>query len=220
MLLPQQIRAARAWLNLGQQEVAQEIDVSAQTISDIENERTNPKASIVDRLQSFFEIRGLEFLPDGGIKKANNFVKIYEGDDCYLKLLDDAHKTLREGEEFLKSAADEKRSTKEVIQKTRSMRRDGIKMRALIKNEDTYLLGPLSEYRWMDDTLFTNGDVKIIYGNRVGYLVSWLSTKKIILIEDKHIADEARRHFNYVWEQSLAPDRTTATDSYEETSND
>jgi DNA-binding XRE family transcriptional regulator len=220
MITREQIRAARAWLNLGQQDVAKGIGVSSQTISDIENERTNPKASIVADLQNFFEIKGIEFLEDGGVRKSKNFVKVYEGTDCYMRLLDDAQTVLAHGGEFLKSAADERRSSDEVIQKVNQMRNAGIKMRALVKDGDTYLMGPLQEYRWMEEELFTDGDVKVIYGDRVGYLITWLETPRTIIIQDKTIAEEAKRHFEYIWKRSKKPSETTATNFYEDKSND
>jgi DNA-binding XRE family transcriptional regulator len=220
MISREQVRAARAWLNIGQHDVAEGVGVSSQTISDIENERTNPKASVLADIQSFFEMKGVEFLEDGGIKKSKNFVKVYEGNDCYLKLLDDVHEVLAKGGELLKSAADERRSSKKVIEKTREMRKDGIKMRGLVKSGDTYLMGKLDEYRWMEESLFTDGDVKLIYANRVAYLITWLETPKTIIIQDKTIAEEAKRHFEYVWQRSEKPPETTATAFYEESMND
>ncbi len=220
MITREQIRAARAWLNIGQQDVAAGIGVSSQTISDIENERTNPKASILADLQNFFEMKGIEFLEDGGVRKSKNFVKVYEGTDCYLRLLDDAHEVLAKGGEFLKSAADERRSSKLVIEKLNAMRQDGIAMRGLMRNGDTHLMGPLEEYRWMGDELFTDGDVKVIYGDRVGYLITWLEVPKTIIIQDKTIAEEAKRYFEYVWQRSQQPTETTATTFYTDKADD
>lgn len=215
MLSREQIRAARAWLNLGQHDIAEAINVSAQTISDIENERTNPKASIVDKLQSFFEIRGLEFLADGGIRKAQNLVKIYEGKDCYLQLLDDAHQILKNKKgEICFSGSDETRSPPAVIKKFREMREDGITMRSLIKEGDTFIMGSLDEYRWMNDDLFVESDVKIIFANYVSYLVTWLDTIKVITILDKTIAQENQRTFDFIWKGSDMPTHTTAKEKY------
>lgn len=216
MLSREQIRAARAWLNLGQQEIADAINISGQTISDIENERTNPKAAILEKLQSFFEIRGLEFTSDGGIKKSQNLVKIYEGADCYVRLLDDAHRVLapKKGEIcFL--GADETRSPPHVIKKFREMRIDGIRMRSLIKDGDTYIMGKPDEYKWMNDELFVDSDVKIIFANYVAYLVSWLDTSRVIVILDESIAQENQRTFDYIWKQSQGPTQSTAKETYE-----
>jgi DNA-binding XRE family transcriptional regulator len=216
MLTREQIRAARAWLNLGQQDVADAINVSGQTISDIENERTNPKAAILEKLQSFYEIRGLEFTSDGGIKKSHNLVKIYEGSDCYIRLLDDAHRILANKKgEICFSGSDETRSPPQIIKKFREMRADGIRMRSLIKNGDTFIMGNIDEYRWMDDEIFIDADVKIIFADYVAYLVSWLDTSRVIIIVDPSIAQENKRIFDYIWKNSKTPTHSTAKETYE-----
>lgn len=209
MITPSQIRAARGFLAMGQKEVAEFIGVSPTNISEIEKGAT-PKASTLSALQKLFELKGIEFTSDGGIRPSTNIVQIYEGADCYLRLLEDAHGCLFPGQEFLKSAANERRSSQGVIQKSREMRADNIKMRTLVQNGDTYLMGPLEEYRWMDDALYTDGDVKVIYADRVGYLVTWLNVPRTIIIRDKTIAEEQRRYFEFVWKNSQAPSHSTA----------
>lgn len=211
MISREQIRAARAWLNIGQQDVAKGIGVSSQTISDIENERTNPKASILADLQNFFEIKGIEFLADGGVRKSKNFVKVYEGNSCYIDFLNDAHTLLapNKGEIFF-SGADETRSPDFIIEKFREMRTDGIQMRSLINEHDTYYMGPAEEYRCMSEALFIDTDVKIIYLDRVAWLASWLGTPRVIMIQDAAISQEATRIFEYIWNQSKAPAPSTS----------
>lgn len=214
MITPQQIRAARAFLNLGQQDAAAAVGVSKANISDIENGRGEPKGATLVQLQKFFEMSGVEF-KDGGILPARNIVHIYEGTDCYLRMLDDVHQTLSNGGELLKSAANERRSSEAVIQKTRELRADKIKMRTLVQSGDTYLMGALKEYRWMPPELYIDGDVKVIYGDRVGYLVAWLDTPRTIIIQDKTIAEEQRRYFEFAWQHSETPSESTAPVRFE-----
>jgi len=217
MISASQIRAARGFLNMGQKQIAEVVGVSPTNISEIENGAT-PKASTLDALQKFFELNGIEFTADGGIKPSSNIIQIYEGEDCYLRLLEDAHRVLKKGEELLKSAADERRSSSVVIAKTRVMRADGIHMRTLVRDGDTFLMGKLEEYRWMDNELFTDSDVKVIYSDRVGYLVTWLPVPRTIIIKDKTIAEEQKRYFEFVWKNSRVPDQTTATERFDDES--
>ena len=70
--------------------------------------------------------------------------------------------------------------------------------------------GHVEEYRWLDDGVYVDSDVKVIYGNRVAYLMSWFSTYKIIVIEDSRIAEENKRLFNYIWKKSESPSTNTA----------
>ena len=96
------------------------------------------------------------------------------------------------------------------------MRTQGITMRSLIEHGNTHVMGNLDEYRWMPEGLFVDGDVKAIFADRVGYLVSWANIPKVIVIQDPTIAKEAKRTFNYVWERSNGPDQSTSEIFYED----
>lgn len=216
MIQPNQIRAARNFLNLDQKTVAEASGVSTMNISDIENEKGNPRSSTLQAIQSFFENRGIRFTENGGIEPAQNYVTVYEGKNCYMNFLTDAQEVLAHFKgEILFSGSDEKRSPPEVIEKFRGMRKDDIYMRSLIEKGNTYLMGALNEYRWMPEGLFVHGDVKAIYADRVAYLVSWAETPRVIVIQDKTITEEAKRQFDFVWEQSDLPTESTSDIFYE-----
>ncbi len=216
MMTPEQIRAARALLKWGQNDLASASGVSVPAIANIETERQKPNDQTQRKLLEAFQAEGIEFI-EGGVRRVQKLVKIYEGEDCYLRLLDDAFITLvKDKEEILFSAADDRRSPPEVIEKLRAMRRSGIKMRSLIKDKDTYLTGHASEYRWMDERVFAEGDVKVIFGNTVAYLMTWLSEPRIVAIQDGHIANENRRAFNFLWDISSKPTHSTSPIRYEE----
>lgn len=216
MIEPWQIRSAREALSWSQGQLAKKAGSTQPYISDLEKGRIeNPSAKTLEKIENAFKAEGLYFQPDGiQWRKTNSYT--IEGADCYLQLLDDIHETLaKTDEEWLLSGSDERRCTEEVIQKTRAIRKDDVKMRSLIKDGDTFLMGPREEYRWMPESLFVKGDVKIIYGDRVAYLVSWTKIPRIIVIQDKVIAQENRRIFNFIWDISKNPTKSTATVFYE-----
>lgn len=217
MIRPNQIRAARNFLNLDQKIVAQAVGVSGMNISDIENEKGSPRASTLKSIQTFFEARGIKFTERGGIEPAQNYVTIYEGHNSYIDFLNNAQEQLaRSNGEILFSGADERRSSGAIIEKLGEMRTQNVTMRSLIRHGDTHIMGLLPEYRWMPESLFVEGDVKIIYADRVAYLISWEEAMtRVIEIRDKIIAEEARRHFEFVWTQSEGPDHSTSTVLYE-----
>ncbi len=212
---PEQIRAARALLKWGQGDLARHSDVSITAIAKIETENQRPTDQTLHKLASAFTENGIEFI-DGGVRKARNFITVYEGEDCYLRLLDDAFLALiKTGGEVLFSAADERRSPPQVIEKLRSLRRSGVKMRSLVKDNDTYLMGDLHEYRWIDEKLFVDGDVKVIFENTVAYFMSWLGIPRVVIIQDKVIAHENRRIFDFLWNISAKPTHTTSDVFYQ-----
>lgn len=216
MIQPWQIRSAREALSWSQGQLAKKAGSTQPYISDLEKGRIeNPSVKTIEAIENAFKTEGLYFQPDGiQWRKTNSY--IIEGSDCYLRLLDDIHETLGETKsEWLLSASDDSRCNEEVIVKTKAIRASGITMRSLIKNNDTFLLGPPSEYRWMPDSLFAEGDVKIIYADRVAYLVTWTKIPRVIVIQDKVIAEENRRIFDFIWNMSDKPAKSTAPIRYE-----
>lgn len=212
MITSSQIRAARSFLNIDQQVVASAVGVSKANISDIENEKVTPKASTLDGIQKFFEARGIEFRHEG-ILPASKVVQVFEGNDAYLQLLDDVARHAKG--ELLKSGVDERKSSAAVIEKNRQLRAQGICMRNLIEPDNTHLMGAIEEYRHMPERLFSGGDVKLIYGTRVAYMMVWTDIPKAIIVNDKTIATEQARLFEYVWDQSTLATETTASERYE-----
>jgi hypothetical protein len=102
-----------------------------------------------------------------------------------------------------------------VIEKNRALRAQGIRMRNLVAPDNTHLMGTLEEYRHMPASLFSGGDVKLIYGTRVAYLMVWTGIPKAIVVNDRTIATEQAKLFDYVWEQSAPATQSTAPERYE-----
>lgn len=65
MVNAEQIRAARGWLNLSQDELAQRSGVAKRTIARIEQDVSIPYDRTLRDLQSCLEDMGIEFLFDG-----------------------------------------------------------------------------------------------------------------------------------------------------------
>jgi transcriptional regulator with XRE-family HTH domain len=215
MITPSQIRAARSFLNLDQSVIAKAVGVSKANISEIENEKVMPKGATLAAIQKFFEIRGVEF-KDGGITPAYKIVQIIEGNDAYLQLLDDVARNLGPKKELLKFGADERKSPPAVTEKNRELRKAGITMRYLVESGNTHLLGQLHEYRYIPAELFNKADIKLIYGTRVAYLMSWTNVPKVILIDDKFIAEEQTRMFEYIWRHAEPATVSTSDIRYED----
>lgn len=67
MLAPEQSRAARAWLDWSQDDLAQRAKVSLSTIRDFEKGRRTPIANNLDAIHRVFEASGVIFENTGGI---------------------------------------------------------------------------------------------------------------------------------------------------------
>lgn len=216
MIKPNQIRAARNFLGIDQQTLADAVSVSKMNISDIENEKGKPRAKTLNSIEIYFQTCGLRLTESGGIEPNHNYVTVYEGNDCYMDFINSAQEILAKTKgEILFSGSDERRSPPEIVEKFNELRAQNITMRSLIEPGNTYIMGNLEEYRWMPEGLFVDGDVKAIFSDRVGYLVSWENIPKVIVIQDSTIAKEARRTFNYIWDRSETPSTSTSDIFYE-----
>jgi transcriptional regulator with XRE-family HTH domain len=67
MVNGQQLRAARAWLGLSQEELASQSGVARVTIANFENGRSVPQPRTLRDLQRTLEKVGIEFLFDRGV---------------------------------------------------------------------------------------------------------------------------------------------------------
>lgn len=66
MLNKEQLRAARAWLGLSQNEVAKISKVASKTIKNFERGASLPYERTLRDIQKVLEERGIEFVFDGG----------------------------------------------------------------------------------------------------------------------------------------------------------
>lgn len=211
----QQVKAARALLDWTQDDLAAQAGIDVNRLRGFESGRTKP-LEVVEAVHEALSRGGILFL-DEGVQRQKFQIRVYEGEDCYLRLMDDAFHALSKNKgEFLLSGADERRSTQEVTERTRAMRKAGIQMRFLVKDQNTFLMGPLEEYRWLNDELYVDGDVKVIFGDTIAYLMTWQKTPRVVILDDKIIAEENRRTFNYLWRLSSKPTHSTATAFYDE----
>ncbi len=214
-ITPAQCRAARALLNWSQPDLAKRCGIHIQTISSFEIDKGSPTKKTLTMIKQILELNGIDFTRDGGVRPTSHIVQVYEGEDCYMKFIAEAHiyLTHRKGE-ILFSGADDRRSPPEIIQKFRTMLADGIRMRSLIRPGDDYVLGEPSAYRWMPEGLFVEGDVKAIFADRVAWLVSWLDNPRVIMIKDPMISQEATRMFEYLWSMAEGPQSSSAPEKY------
>ncbi|MGX7745714.1 helix-turn-helix transcriptional regulator [Rhodopseudomonas parapalustris] len=67
MVNKEQVRAARAWLNLSQQELAEQARVSKRTLASFEQGASIPYDRTLRDVQAALEQLGIEFLFDGDI---------------------------------------------------------------------------------------------------------------------------------------------------------
>lgn len=205
-----QLKAIRAGIGWSQGQLANKAGLTQPSISGLESgDLQNPGIETIRAIETACASEGF-FFTENGIERKEASTFTIEGDDCYVQLLKLAESKLGQDDFFLKSGADERRSTDQVIDQLEAMRCKGIQMQSLIRPDDTFVMGDVDEYRWMNELVYVGGDVKLIFADYVAYLVTWSNPPKVIVVHDKIIASEARRTFRYLWIKSERPNCSTA----------
>jgi transcriptional regulator with XRE-family HTH domain len=218
MIEPRQIRAARALLNWSQDDLASASGIARSSIKNIENDITIARRDTIHDIQVSLENCGVEFLPGSGVRIKSDFVSHLSGADTFLKILDDVILTLRTANnaEALFSCVVDGISPPEVIESYRYMRSQKIKMRSLIKEDDTALYGDLSEYRCLPKKFFHNS-AQIIYHDKIATMLldeATGSDKGAIIVRNAPLAAAQKNLFEFIWAQCPQPELTTATLKY------
>ncbi len=209
------IRSARAYLNWSQEKLAQESDLSLQGIQKVERAETQPTARTQAKIVRAFEKQGVNFT-DKGIEYQEYPVIFVQGnshENCYFQLLEDAFEHLkdRKNPELLIMYADDKVSPPSVNDFYRKMRAAGIRMRQLIQEGNTYIIGPLDEYRYVPKEFFINR-VTLIYGDRISNETS--DFHRALIKVDPVNADIQRNTFNMLWSILEKPTMSTADERF------
>lgn len=207
-----QIRAARAFLNWSQKDLAERSGVSDVSIINYENEKRVPHQSTIDKILQAFELAGVSFT-ENGLEMKDDAITVIQGEGWYLRLLDDVYFSLmdRKDAELLLICADDKISPPEVNDRYRKIRNAGIRMRQLVEDRNTYLMGPLKEYRYMPKERFNNY-VSLIYGDKVAVCTD--ANTKALVFHDPILSKTWTNLFDLMWDVLPEPDRSTADERF------
>lgn len=208
------IRAARAVLDLKQSEIASEAGMSVPGYQNIESGKGSPNSRTQNKLISCFEEKGIRFTRDG-VELPDNPVIIISGETpekCYLKVLGDVLQRISETKyELLISHADDKVSPPAVNDMYRTIRSQGINMRQLVEEGNTYLMGDINEYRYIPKKYFINR-VTVIYGDSVAVMTGGENFATVT--RDPVNAEMRRLSYNYMWDTCDQPTESTADERF------
>lgn len=206
------IRAARALLDWGQRDLAERSGVSHMAITNLEQGKTEPQSETIEKIQNAFELAGVIITPKG-VEYKDVTVTTMDGDGWYLRLLDDVYYTLldKPDAEYLTMCADDKVSTPDVNNRLKKIRNAGIRMRQLVQEGNTYLMGALKEYRYIPKEQFRN-NVSLIYGDKVAVITE--HGTKAMVFKDADLSATWRNIFDVLWNKLEEPKESTARERF------
>jgi transcriptional regulator with XRE-family HTH domain len=108
MITPRQIRAARALAAWTMEDLAVKTSLTADTITNIETARTQPREGTLERIVKAFDLEGIEFTENEGVRRKPVGVEIFEGRERFDAFYDFLYEHLKlHGGEICLSAVDE-----------------------------------------------------------------------------------------------------------------
>lgn len=203
------IAAGRALAGKNQKDLAQMAQVSLDTLADVEAGRSNPTQKTENKILQALAQCGVE-IRDGAVRRIHDMLRIIEGDDCYLRLLDDV--AASGADELLVFYGDDSLSPPAVIERYRALRANGVRMRQLVKEGDQYLMGALHEYRSVPPEFFVNR-VGLVYGDNYAFVHKG-GAKRVIINRDAQLAAQQRSQFMLIWSQAKQPKESHATEKF------
>lgn len=201
LITSSQCRAARGLLNWSQPELAERCGMHKQTISNFEAERSTLSNTSLEKITRVLENGGVEFGQDNAVSLPQiKYIKLEQA-GWFLELLDDVAFTLKDDpvKELLIYGGDNRVYQSAVVEKLREVRKAGVKMREMVCEGNTYLMGREEEYRWIPKKLFKNFNT-IIYGDRV--CIDFRGRAAILII-NKGWAETERNKFEMLWSAGL-----------------
>ncbi|MFA4994257.1 MAG: helix-turn-helix transcriptional regulator [Bdellovibrionales bacterium] len=212
MITGRQIRAARALLDMSQDDLANAAGLTKQGISKIEDGSVQPREGTIADIMKVFREKGIEFTENQGVRLYDHKVREIDGPNCYALLLDEIYYQLQKGEEFFVCMADESLSPQEVHEAFKRIVRKGIKYKKLIKEGNNHIRGPLDWYRQIPSRYYQNA-ASVFFDDICAYLTE--DFQKVIVVHDKAIAQANKNFFDLVWSQAKSPKGSNTNEKYE-----
>lgn len=212
MISAAQVRAARALLKWENTDLAEKTGFGSNTISLIENEKTQPRSSTMEKLQAVFEEAGVEFTGNGGVQWAGHQVRTLTGVGGLKAFFDDVRYVAQHSdEEIVICGIAEEYLEKKLgdfvdYQRKEMASYDKLRMRCLIEESDLDLgASDYCQYRWQAKENFSNVPF-YIYGDKMAIIVTTAQEDPLILlIQNKTITSAYRRQFEAMWAAAKEP---------------
>ena len=198
-----QIAAARQLAGFTLDQLSERSGVSRSTLVKIEAGAVQPREGTLADIVKAFATASVEFI-EGGARWIGDTIRTLEGEDAYLRLLDEVYQSLyrQPGAEVLSICTDDAVSPPEVVQAIQRWHDAGIRSRFLTHEKASRFDFPLREYRLIPERFYTNS-VMVVFGDKVATLSD--ANNSVIIVRDTHQANMLRGLFEMIWQQAPAP---------------
>jgi len=213
MITGNQVRAARALLDLSQPQVAESTGISKNTIYNIEKGGAAvPGGESAFKLQTFFEGNGIDFLPNQGVQFRQD-ERSYKGRAGIQQFFDDVYETAKSsggqiclfngvphllvkwlGDEFYE------------MHSRRMVRiKNNFTFKIIVEEGDNqFIAAGFAEYRWFPRRKFSDQTV-YIYGDKVAFFAFTPDSVDISVFSNPKLVKTQRVFFDLAWDAAKVP---------------
>lgn len=210
---PSQIRAACGLVGWTASSLAERVGVSKQMISSYLSGKSGLSASNLEKIAHHFDMEGVEFTPDEGVKRKTLKTKTYRGQAGFVGFMNLVYETARdEGGEFCVSNVDEALfvdalGEEEDAKYSTNMKsiKNNYSFKILIQEGDSnFDASDYAEYKWIPKERFHNVPF-YVFGDNLAFLI-FDDELTIHLINNAQIASAQRAQFDMAWKRAKVPD--------------
>jgi transcriptional regulator with XRE-family HTH domain len=206
-----QIRAARMLLDWDAIDLAEHVGMSRVSIQNIERGEAQPKAETIEKIVRAFADVGIEFIENEGLRRRQNGVEIFEGQDRFNKFYDFLYDHLKQhGGDVCLSVVDEHllaqyRKDPDIHRKRMKelVARGDVTFRVLATESD--FVSAYAQYKWQPrqsaapTSFYAFGDCLA--------LISFVHTTPpyVVVIQSAPLAEAYRQAFETAWTNAKPP---------------
>jgi transcriptional regulator with XRE-family HTH domain len=207
ILTSDQLRAARALINVTQHDVAKRAGISRNALNNFERNQVVPRIETLKVLRQTMELYGVEFEGTNGVRKVTERFDIerYEGPDYMRRLIAEERHEIMEGRcrSIYITNIDNTRLDAEDLRNVAGewknfRKKNRIDERILVREDHLFFIQPKDDYRFLPPNVA--GEIpSLIFGDILAIIV-WGDPVKLMLIKNPSIAETYRRQFLAQWE--------------------
>ncbi|PZO88549.1 MAG: hypothetical protein DI626_01590 [Micavibrio aeruginosavorus] len=212
MITAGQLRAARAHLDMSQDDVAIASGITKSTLSNIERGVTDGSLRSLDALKQFYERQGLQFTDDDGIKIVRSDVLSYEGVAGFNAFMMDVIETMEKNPgTYCVSNVDETNWLRWQGMEQATKMRDriaaipGIRAHILVKEGDNTTFATYAEYRAIPSDVFYNNTSHYMYADKLALIRFTPGNVTVRVLHNRDFAESFKLMFYRFWDMLAVP---------------
>ena len=205
MISIEQCRAARGLLGWTQQDLADACGLSKTAINNYEKRHSDIKTESLRAIQQAFEVGGLEFSDNDGIRRHKENNELFIGENAPGRLIEDIINALADtektimiynlGEKFIDNLPEY------TLEKYKDfIANNKVQESVTLRNDTSQALSLNDKKRKLPESPLSENITTFIYAKKVAFYLE--SRNMVAIVNNKDVVEKERLNFELFWEKS------------------